>query len=209
MAIYCENCGAPNDDYAICCTNCGAMLNRDPIPEAPVNYAPQNPWAAAFKQNIKLIIAVVSVLALVIGIMNLFGTYDVSASASFMGEKESGSGPLSELREEFPEDIFLFIVSSFVLGIGCIASAGLGGYSVYLLLQDGFGSKKFFQLSIWVGLISSVLSLLLALIGCRVTYWGITMSFGIHITYWLSLILFVALLCADKLLLKNDYAPLK
>lgn len=209
MAIFCENCGTPNSEESILCTSCSAALNKEPIPDSPAAPTRDNPWAAAFRQNIKLIIAVVSVLALMIGIMNLFGTYEVNASASFLGQKATESAPLYEIREDAPDEIMLYIISAFVLGIACLGAAGLGGYSLYLLLNDKAGSRKFFSLSILVGLAGSLLAILLAIIGCRITYWGVTMSFGIHITYWLTAILYGALLCADKLLLKDNCAPLK
>lgn len=205
MAKFCPKCGTPYEEPATFCTGCGNSLSAPAAPTA----AGSNEAAKIVKQYLKIIIAVVAAFALLMGILNLFGTYNVSATAEFFGQKETTEVELSELREDAPDEAMMFVLSSYALGLVSLAVAGLAGYSFYLVHTNAAGSKKFFSLAALVGTIGSAVALLMALFGSNIEYMGIEMKMGVNFSYWLMLILCGAMLYLDKVLLKNDYAPLQ
>lgn len=219
MDRFCPMCGAPIDGKTAFCINCGAPLgNPQPSPYQAAQSAPQrrtrpappaNPLVHYIKSYLKIIILVVAVFSLICGIMNLFGTYDVEATVSFAGEEDSSSGPISDVREDTPDDLVLYALSTYVMGIVGFAAFGLASYTIYLLLMNAPGSKKFFSLTALVGTVGTAVALLMALFGNSMEMMGAEMSFSIHFTYWVALILYAGLLCVDKILLKKRYAPLK
>ncbi len=205
MAKFCPKCGTPYEEPATFCTGCGNALSAPAASTA----SSSNEAVKTVKQYLKVIIAVVAAIALLMGIMNLFGMYDVSASAEAFGQKVTNEAPLSELREDAPDEAMMFILSGYALGIVGLAVAGLAGYSFYLVHTNAAGSKKFFSLAALVGTIGSAVALLMALFGSNIDYMGVEMNMGVNFSYWLMLILCGALLYLDKVLLKDDYAPLQ
>lgn len=205
MAKFCPKCGTPYEEPATFCTGCGNSLSAPAAPAA----AGSNEAVKMVKQYLKIIIAVVAAFALLMAILNLFGTYNVSAKAEIFGHKETTEVELSELREDAPDEAMMFVLSSYALGLVSLAVAGLAGYSFYLVHTNAAGSKKFFSLAALVGTIGSAVALLMALFGSNIEYMGIEMKMGVNFSYWLMLILCGAMLYLDKFLLKNDYAPLQ
>jgi len=237
MSMFCPNCGTPCNDGATFCMNCGTKLNAAPqqpvysAPQQPTYSAPQQPTYSApqqphynpqptynapprttptakptdiggmIKAYLKIIIAVVAVFGLIAGIMNLFGTYDVSVEV-YGYESE---GPLSDLRGD---DALMYSISTYLMGVVGLAVAGLGGYTIYLMLNGQAGSKKFFGYTTMVGLFGTAVALLLALIGSSVTVSGVSASISINFTFWVSLVLNGALFAVGKVYLK-DGGPLK
>ncbi len=205
MAKFCPKCGTPYEEPATFCTGCGNALSAPAASTASSN----NEVVKTVKQYLKVIIAVVAAFALLIGIMNLFGMYDVSASAEAFGQKVNNEAPLSELREDAPDEAMAFILSGYALGLVGLAVAGLAGYSFYLVHTNAAGSKKFFSLAALVGTIGSAVALVLALFGSSIEIMGVDMKLGVNFSYWLLLILCGAMMYLDKILLKDDYAPLQ
>jgi hypothetical protein len=205
MAKFCPKCGTPYEEPATFCTGCGNSLSAPAAPAA----AGSKEAVKIVKQYLKIIIAVVAAFALLMGILNLFGTYNVTAEAEFYGYKDSTSVALSELREDAPDEAMMFVLSSYIIGLVALAVGGLEGYSFYLLHTNAPGSKKFFSLGALIGTIGSAVALLMALFGSNIEYMGVEMSMSVNFSYWLVLILSGAMLYLDKFLLKNDYAPLQ
>lgn len=205
MAKFCPKCGTPYEEPATFCTGCGNALSAPAAPTA----SGSNEVVKTVKQYLKVIIAVVAAFALLVAIMNLFGLYKVSASAEVFGQKVSESTSLSEMREDAPEEAMMFMLSGYALGIVGLAVAGLAGYCFYLVHTNAAGSKKFFSLAALVGTIGSAVALLMALFGSSIDVFGVEMKLGVNFSYWLMLILCGAMLYLDKVLLKDDYAPLQ
>lgn len=205
MAKFCPKCGTPYEEPATFCTSCGNSLSAPASSTATGN----NEVVKTVKQYLKVIIAVVAAFALLIGIMNLFGMYDVSATTEMFGKEIDSEAPLSELREDAPDEAMAFILSGYALGLVGLTVAGLAGYSFYLVHTNAAGSKKFFSLAALVGTIGSAVALILALFGSNIDAYGIEMKLGVNFSYWLLLILCGAMLYLDKVLLKDDYAPLQ
>jgi hypothetical protein len=141
MAKFCPKCGTPYEEPATFCTGCGNALSAPAASTASSN----NEVVKTVKQYLKVIIAVVAAFALLIGIMNLFGMYDVSASAEVFGQKVNNEAPLSDLREDAPDEAMAFILSGYALGLVGLAVAGLAGYSFYLVHTNAAGSKLVLQ----------------------------------------------------------------
>lgn len=205
MAKFCPKCGTPYEEPATFCTGCGNALSAPAAPASSSN----NEVVKTVKQYLKVIIAVVAAIALLISVMNLFGLYKVSASAEVFGQKVSESTSLSEMREDAPDEAMAFILSGYALGIVGLAVAGLAGYSFYLVYTNAAGSKKMFSLAALVGTIGAAVALLMALFGSSIEVFGVEMKLGVNFSYWLLLIMCGAMLYLDKVLLKDDYAPLQ
>jgi hypothetical protein len=205
MAKFCPKCGTPYEEPATFCASCGNSLSAHAAPAA----SGSNEVVKTVKQYLKVIIAVVAAISLLIGVMNLFGMYDVSATTEMLGNEIDSEAPLSELREDAPEEAMAFILSGYAMGIVGLAVAGLAGYSFYLVHTNAAGSKKFFSLAGLVGTIGSAVALLMALFGSNIESYGIEMELGVNFSYWVQLILCGAVMYLDKVLLKNDYAPLQ
>ena len=207
MAKFCPKCGTPYEEPATFCTGCGNALSAPAAATSAVTGS--NEVVKTVKQYLKIIIAVVAAFALLIGFMSLFGMYEVTATAEMFGQKLEESSKLSDLRDGAPDEAGMFNLSGYALGIVGLAVAGLAGYSVYLLHTNAAGSKKFFSLAALVGTIGSAVALLMALFGSKIEYFGVEMTMGVNFSYWFLLILSGAMLYLDKVLLKNDYAPLQ
>lgn len=223
MAKFCPNCGTQCEDNAVFCAGCGNKLAAPAAPQQPVYQAPQQPvyqapatapaapgnLADTVRKNLKIIIAVIAAVGLLVGIMNLFGTYDVKVTASYMGQSASQEVALSDIRKDTPDEGMMYVLSTYLMGIVGLATAGLAGYSVYLLSKNAPGSKKFFSYAALVGAAGAVVALLMALLGSKIEMYGVEATMGVHFTYWIAVIVNAAALYVDKGILKNDYAPLQ
>ena len=220
MDRSCPVCGTPCDENSVFCAGCGTQITtpqRAPRPASQrpaqrrsrASAPPASPLVRYIKRYLKFIILAVMLFSLISGIMNLFATYDVEATVSFNDEEASSEGPLSDLRENAPDELMVYVLSSYLMGIVGFTVCGMLGYTTYLMIMNAPGSKKFFGLSGLVGTIGSFIALLMALLGGSAEYMGAEMSFSVNFTYWLSVILYAGLLCVDKVLLKKRFAPLK
>ena len=224
MDRTCPVCGTLCDENSVFCAGCGTQFTtpqRAPRPASQrpaqrpaqrrsrASAPPASPLVRYIKRYLKFIILAVMLFSLISGIMNLFATYDVEATVSFNDEEASSEGPLSDLREDTPDELMIYVLSSYLMGIVGFAVCGMLGYTTYLMIMNAPGSKKFFGLSGLVGTIGSFIALLMALLGGSAEYMGAEMSFSVNFTYWLSVILYAGLLCVDKVLLKKRFAPLK
>lgn len=251
MAKFCTSCGTPCADEASFCTACGKPLNapsapqepqyqaqpqapvqpQAPIqPQAPVQSAPaaqQKPLDMVVgytRKYLKIIIAVVAAFALLAGILNLFGLYNVSVTTSFNGEKQTSvGGSLGDLRSSSTsmEEIPLYIISTFLMGLVGLASAVLLGGAAYILFSNKelvisnkqFKSRQLFSIGSIVLGAGSLLSLLMGLFGGTysesVMGFSIKAVFNVNWTYWVAVILGVLLVVVDKVFFKEDASPLQ
>ena len=100
--MFCKNCGTQNQDGARFCAGCGADLTpapAQPVYQAPVQQAPvqQAPVQQAPQLNLNpktittIIVALITVLALVFGILNTFGLYEVEVKTEVVSKDEEGN----------------------------------------------------------------------------------------------------------------------
>ena len=156
------------------------------------------------RQYLMIIIAVVAAFALLTGILNLFGLYDVTLSA--MGQSQDLS--LADIREN-PQGYDLYVVSTYVMGIVGLAAAAALGYVAYLLYSKKPGSKQFFFYGAIALAAGSLVALLLGLIGGTQEVFGVKATLGVNWTYWVCVILGAGLVVIDKVLFKEDSRPLQ
>lgn len=165
------------------------------------------------RQYLMIIIAVVAAFALLAGILNLFGLYDVDATMTAMGQTQKNSGPLSDIRNSGMDQVTLYVISTYVMGIVGLAAAGLLGYAAYLLYSKKPGSKNMFFYGSIALAAGSLVALLMGLFGGTVseTSYGMTvkMTLGVNWTYWVCVILGAGLVVIDKVLFKEDSRPLQ
>lgn len=171
--MFCKNCGAANQDGARFCAGCGAELQA-PVQQAPVYQEPvQQPYAAPVQQPaqrpaaapsnltpagiMRMLVVVVTVLSLIFGIMNLFGTYEIEQTTKTVTkteddketDKDSTDVELEEMYEDL-EDFEDYIdelkdeddvkvsgsprwiqIGNIVFGIVCVVVLAIG--ALYLL----------------------------------------------------------------------------
>lgn len=156
------------------------------------------------RQYLMIIIAVVAAFALLAGILNLFGLYDVTLTA--MGQSQDIS--LGDIREK-PQGYDLYVVSTYIMGIVGLAAAGALGYVAYLLYSKKPGSKNMFFYGSIALAAGSLLALLMGLFGGTQELFGVKATLGVNWTYWVCVILGAGLVVIDKVLFKEDSTPLQ
>ena len=146
----------------------------------------------------QIVLVVMAVLCLTTAILNLFGTYDVTASVvmSYESEKEvmSESGPIRELYEA--EEFADVMIVNILYGVGNIALLGL---AVILFLQTlkPAGKDKLYTVFTAAGLaINIVYMILFAICGSgSQSFFGATMkhSLELHFITWINVLMFALL----------------
>ena len=211
--MFCKNCGAAIADDARFCMGCGTPVETPAQPAAAAQpAAPAQPATvadpvASIKKIMHFIVAGIATLALIMAIINLFGTYDVSAS--FMGQ--SASGPVSDLYETST----MLLLANILYGLFSLAIAGVG--VLYFLkgmlkldLYDKFVGKlvngllgKFLSgdgilaLIGAVGATAGILQLLMYLIANPSPFEQVSISVSLNWTSWLMLVVYIGTACAD------------
>ncbi len=180
----------------------------------PAPAAKPTDFVGYIRQYLKIVIIVVAAFALLAGFLNLFGLYDVDATTTVNGKSNTVTGgSLADLRSDAPDDVALYIVSTYVMGIVGLAAAGLLGYAAYLLFNNKPGSKNMFFYGSIALAAGSLVALLMGLFGGTVSEsaYGMTvkMSLGVNWTYWVCVILGAGLVVIDKVLFKEDSRPLQ
>ena len=220
---FCPYCGEPYADDSAFCTKCGkkrktAEAQPQQTQQTQQPQAPQKPKQPVkvdmntigmyFRKYLKIALAVMVALSLIVAIMNVFGCYNVKATVSAYGQSESTPVKLSEGMGEdfFPTG---YKIGLYVLGLGALAAAGLGGYSMYLMFKNQDGSKKFFSLAALIAVAVSLVGLVLMLFGGKVSEMGVDLKLHTHFINWLYLILSAVVLAGDKLFLSKNAGPLK
>lgn len=113
--MFCKNCGTQNQDGARFCAGCGADLTpapAQPVYQAPVQQAPaqQAPQLNLNPKTITtIIVALITVLALVFGILNTFGLYEVEVRTENVtkseGEKNTEKGKFDTDLADYYESL--------------------------------------------------------------------------------------------------------
>ena len=226
--MFCRNCGTQMADDSKFCANCGTPVAAPaapvepaapatPVQEAPVQQpvqetpaqpapakAPANDAIATVKGILHYIAGGVAVLALIFGIMNLFGLYSVTAS--YMGM--SASGAISDLYEGSTA----LLIGNILYGLGSLVVAAIG--ALYFLkkqmnndLYDKFVAKytgtylaKLVDgegIAALLGAVGGVFGILQLFFFLVADPHGIGASVSMHFTSWVMLIVYVALFCGD------------
>ena len=223
--MFCRNCGTAVADDAKFCANCGTPVAAPvapaapaaPVQEAPVQQAPvqetpaqQAPAKAPAGDTIATVKGImhyiaggVAVLALIFGILNLFGLYDVSLSLGGYSQ----SGPVADLYDASTA----LLIGNILYGLGSLVVAAIG--ALYFLkkqmnndLYDKFIGKHangilaklvdgegIAALMGAVGAAFGILQLFFYLIASP----GFGSSVSMSIFSWLMLIVYAALFCGD------------
>ena len=154
--MFCSKCGKQNPDGAAFCDGCGNQLNAAPAaPQQPVYQqppvAPQQPAPGYYqqparpaapggnplKQYLHFILGGLAVLAFLIGLLTMFGVFDVnmtaSASASVFGqnidESKTDYASLSEATEaleDLDKSAFTLIAGNILCGLLFLVAAAIG-----------------------------------------------------------------------------------
>lgn len=227
--MYCRNCGTALADDAKFCLNCGTptasssqAVPQPPAPEAapaqpapeaaPVQPAPAGTTdvVASVNKIMHFIVGGVAVWALIMGILNLFGLYSVSVTASsFFG---SISIPVA-VSSIYSESVIL-LIGNILYGLACLAIAGVG--TLYFLkvfqkmdLYDKFVGKfvnpllgKFVAgdgIATLIGIVGAAFGILQLL-------FFIIAGYPMHFTSWLSLIVYAAMAACDLFWLNKKKA---
>ncbi len=198
-------------------------------PQQPQYQAPQQPqyqqqyayqpapaaksvdFVATIRQYLHIIIIVVAAFALLTGILNLGGMYEVSQTSYAAGIKgPSADAGVNLLRSnETMEHFELYVISTYVIGIAGWIGAALLGFSVYMLMKKQAGSKLFFSLGSLIFAAGSLIALLMALFGGTYSESAYKVVIGVNWTYFVAVILGAGLVVIDKVLFKDDAHPLQ
>ena len=210
MAKFCENCGTAYEEGAAFCGKCGTKL--DGAPAAPKASAPAldlNGIMKLTRQYMQFVLIGLAVLALIWGVLNVFGWYDVTMTATIMGQSSSNSGPLVDLYKGGSAFSFVGTVQTFniICGILYVAVAGVCGWGVYEMFNKKGNGMKQFSYAILGGAAAAVLHLFMYLFLAQQTQeaYGMTAKVAVvsPVFCWIYLIIFGGLIAYDKLLLNK------
>jgi len=224
--MFCKHCGTPCNDDAKFCKGCGAPLQDAPqAPAAAPAAAPASAPAAinintiadGIKKYMTFILVGIAVLALIFAILNIFNTYDVTATDSFGDEKESSSGPVKDLFDEEADGEFtMALIGNILFGVANLAIAAVG--VLYFLQKNNnidiynkYVTKvvKDETPAFLIGVVGAAAALVqiifYALCKQESSFFGaeITMTIAAHWTTWVALFLYAALAAVDKFLLNK------
>lgn len=204
--MFCKNCGNPCADTDNVCNKCGTRLKS--VSPAPSTLSAPG-GLAAYVPYIALGLAA---LALIFGIMNLFGTYDVSVTASYMGMRASNSGPVSDLYEVSS----MLMIANVLYGLILIAVAGVS--ALYGLKElngmpyyDQFIAKlpyanKPLTLIGGAAAAGGILQFIMYML-VDIEAYGAKTSVSVNWTTWIMILLGAGLVAVDMLVLnKKDAA---
>lgn len=208
----CKRCASPVSAGSKFCLNCGTPVEVDleaSTPAAPTATLTENATVANIKKYMHFIVVGLAGLALIFGILNLFGWYNATAVASGGGMRQTNSGPVRELYSEKP----LVLFSNLIYGIISMLIAFIGA-AYYLKttmnndLYDKYVSKFTGKLSKLVsgdgvltlmGIlgVANVLFQWLLYLFTRESFWGISAWVRIHWTSWVMLFVYLAVAGCD------------
>lgn len=204
--MFCKNCGTQCADTDNVCSNCGTRLKAAPV--APKTTFSSGSGLAPYVSYIALGVAA---LALIFGIMNLFGTYDVSVTVSFMGMTESESGPVSDLYEVST----MLSVVNVLYGLIMIVVAGVSAlyglkeingmpYYDQFIANLPFGNKPLTLIGGVAGA-AGILQFILYMF-TTIDIYGVSASVSVNWTTWIMILLGVGLVAVDKFVLNKESA---
>lgn len=217
----CKRCHNPVSEGCTFCLSCGTPVEVDLSQPAPSTAAPTatltaSPAIANIKKYLNYIVLGVSVLALVVGLLNLFGLFDVTAVASGYGQRQTSSGPVTDLYEDKP----LVLISNLLYGLISLAIAFIGTayylkatmnhdmYDKYIAkaaapkLQKLVAGDGVLTLIGILGAANVIFQWLLYLF-TRESGWGISAWIRIHWTSWVMLFVYLAAAGCDMFLLNK------
>ena len=214
MAKFCVNCGTPYEEGTAFCQKCGTKLGGEPTaPAAPKAAAPVkldlDNIVKLTRQYMQFVLIGIGVLALIWGVLNLFGWYDVNMTVNMMGQSQSSSGSLAELYEGKEMFSFVGTVQAFniICGILYVAAAGVCGWGVYEMFnKEGNGQKQFTYAAIG-GAAAAVLHLFMYLFLAQQTESAYGMSMKVAVVSpvfcWIYFIIFGGIVAYDWLVFKK------
>ena len=211
MAKFCVNCGTPYEEGAAFCQKCGNKLGGEPAAPkaaAPVKLDLDN-IVKLTRQYMQFVLIGIGVLALIWGVLNLFGWYDVNATANIMGQSATSSVSLVDMYKDSGGFSFVGTVQAFniICGILYVAAAGVCGWGVYEMFnKKGNGQKQFTYAAIGGGA-AAVLHLFMYLFLAQQTQsaYGMTAKVAVvsPVFCWIYFIIFGAIVAYDWLVFKK------
>jgi predicted nucleic acid-binding Zn ribbon protein len=211
MAKFCVNCGTPYEEGAAFCQKCGNKLGGEPAAPkaaAPVKLDLDN-IVKLTRQYMQFVLIGIGVLALIWGVLNLFGWYDVNATANIMGQSATSSVSLVDMYKDSGGFSFVGTVQTFniICGILYVAAAGVCGWGVYEMFnKKGNGQKQFTYAAIGGGA-AAVLHLFMYLFLAQQTQsaYGMTAKVAVvsPVFCWIYFIIFGGIVAYDWLVFKK------
>ena len=211
MAKFCVNCGTPYEEGAAFCQKCGNKLGGEPAAPkaaAPVKLDLDN-IVKLTRQYMQFVLIGIGVLALIWGVLNLFGWYDVNATANIMGQSVTSSVSLVDMYKDSGGFSFVGTVQTFniICGILYVAAAGVCGWGVYEMFnKKGNGQKQFTYAAIGGGA-AAVLHLFMYLFLAQQTQsaYGMTAKVAVvsPVFCWIYFIIFGGIVAYDWLIFKK------
>ena len=206
----CKRCACPVSAGSKFCLNCGTPVEVEldvgtSTPAAPTTTLTENATVANVKKYLHFIIVGLAGLALIFGILNLFGWYNATAVVKGYGQRQTASGPVRDLYTDKP----LVMFSNLIYGIISMAIAFIGGsyylkttmnndlYDKYIGKCAGSKVSKFVEgdgvLTLMGVLgVANVLFQWLLYLFTRESSWGISGWVRIHWTSWIMLFVYLA-----------------
>ena len=211
MAKFCVNCGTPYEEGAAFCQKCGNKLGGEPAAPkaaAPVKLDLDN-IVKLTRQYMQFVLIGIGVLALIWGVLNLFGWYDVNATANIMGQSATSSVSLVDMYKDSGGFSFVGTVQTFniICGILYVAAAGVCGWGIYEMFnKKGNGQKQFTYAAIG-GAAAAVLHLFMYLFLAQQTQsaYGMTAKVAVvsPVFCWIYFIIFGGIVAYDWLVFKK------
>lgn len=211
--MYCKRCGAPTGSDAVLCYDCARA-------QGPVRRKPKKGFLHTVKGYMHLIILVMSVVALVFGLLNLFSAFKVVGIVTNGEVRETEYITVKEMEEPLKlmdKSFGAGYAGNILLGLLTLAAAFVGilyvlkramGLPLYGMLigrtLGRFGGPAFIMgvLVILGGLLQNLMYLF-----CRaevdLVVYSVNVKAGVNWTTWLLMGLFAALLVLDILIPKK------
>lgn len=204
--MFCPHCGAQCEDGARFCVTCGKSIDNA-APAAPA--APAQPLANGI--NVMSFIPLgLAILALIVAIMNIFNTYDVSATISGYGRSTSTSGSVADLVKsgEYP----MIMIGNLLFGLVSLAVAAIGimvflKENKFVPALDGVVEKlpmpPLFLMGA-AGAGAAVVQFVFYLLSSKNTF-GVSTTISVHWITWVMLVVCAGAAVVDKMgLIKKD-----
>lgn len=225
--MFCTKCGNQFADGSAFCPSCGAPVEaapQQPVYQQPVYQQPAPQVAPAGAIDLKkiwhMVIAGVAALALIVGLLSIFGVWELPVTLEAGGYElmDGDYRSVSQIVDSYDEadkSFFMGYMANILMGLACVAAAAVG--ILYFLKQqmnmpyyDQFIGKYLKGLTpgLVVGGLATAGCLLQMILMLTVgfTYEGVTIGVGAPWITWVVFILGAGLAAADYFVVNKKQA---